>query len=137
MLKREIIFLIDISHFWCQGRCLSLETQSYNLFLRLKKKSDISNLFKTGYRYKCPGFIIIYKKNSLDYDRFGVVVSRRLGNAVKRNKNKRIFREIFRTHKTDIPPFFDILIKPNIDSLSVKRESLISCFKEWQKKVKS
>jgi ribonuclease P protein component len=35
--------------------------------------------------------------------RLGLVVTRRLGKAVKRNRVKRLLREFFRRHKTELP----------------------------------
>lgn len=39
-------------------------------------------------------------KNNLGYSRFGISVSRKLGGAVKRNRIKRIIREIVRLRDT-------------------------------------
>ena len=40
---------------------------------------------------------------SLTTPRLGIVASRRVGNAVKRNYGKRVFRELFRKHATELP----------------------------------
>jgi ribonuclease P protein component len=79
---------------------------------KIKKKSEISRLFKEGRRWECDGFVLIYGQNDLLHDRLGVIVSRAMGNAVKRNKVKRVFREVYRRNIRQSPPFFDILIKP-------------------------
>jgi ribonuclease P protein component len=79
---------------------------------KIKRKVEISRLFKEGRRRDCGGFILIYEQNGLPHDRFGVIVSRKIGNAVERNKVKRVFREIYRCNIRQTPPFFDILIKP-------------------------
>ena len=41
------------------------------------------------------------KKNNLPYDRFGISVSKKLGNAVFRNYYKRIIRSIIDNYKKD------------------------------------
>ncbi|MDG5814271.1 ribonuclease P protein component [Chitinispirillales bacterium ANBcel5] len=102
----------------------------------MKKRSDISMLIKKGQRWKCPSFVIIYSENNLSYDRFAVLVSRRIGIAVKRNKIKRIFRELFRTNKIDTPPFFDILIQPRPGIEDKYSKLLTDCYKEWHQRVK-
>jgi ribonuclease P protein component len=42
---------------------------------------------------------VLFLANSLGYDRLGIVASRRIGGAVRRNKAKRLIREIFRLNK--------------------------------------
>jgi ribonuclease P protein component len=51
--------------------------------------------------------------------RLGLVVTRRLGKAVKRNRVKRLIREFFRRHKSKLPPRdLVILAKPGAYALS-------------------
>jgi ribonuclease P protein component len=88
------------------------ETLRFGKAQKIKKRSEISRLFKDGRRWECSCFVLIYEKNDLGRDRFGVMVSRRLGNAVERNRMKRVFREVFRLNIKRCPPFFDVLIKP-------------------------
>jgi ribonuclease P protein component len=41
--------------------------------------------------------------------RLGLAISGRFGNAVRRNRLKRILREIFRLHKAQLPPGTDMI----------------------------
>jgi ribonuclease P protein component len=43
--------------------------------------------------------VLTISKNNLDVFKFGIVVSKKVGNAVNRNYYKRIFRVFFRTNK--------------------------------------
>ena len=79
---------------------------------KIKRKGEISQLLKEGQRWEHGSFVLIYRPNGLCHDRLGVLVSRKIGNAVKRNKVKRVFREVYRCNIRQTPPFFDILIKP-------------------------
>ena len=42
--------------------------------------------------------------------RLGIVASRRVGNAVKRNYGKRMFRELFRKHAAELPRGSELVI---------------------------
>ena len=53
--------------------------------------------------------VLAFLRNELDHSRFGFVVSKRLGNAVKRNKIKRRMREATRLQLPRIEPGFDLV----------------------------
>ena len=77
---------------------------------RIKKKKDFLVLYKKGYRYKSRYFSLIGLSNALTYSRVGVVASRKVGNAVIRNKAKRWMRELFRKNKELLEPPVDLII---------------------------
>ena len=55
----------------------------------VKKSYEFDNIIKNNDILKNRGFIIYKKENNLDYNRFGISVGKKLGNAVYRNKTKR------------------------------------------------
>jgi ribonuclease P protein component len=60
--------------------------------------------------------------NTLNTLRFGIIVSKKVGNAVKRNKIKRLLRTFFRLNKTIMERADYIFIaKNNIKDISYKR----------------
>jgi ribonuclease P protein component len=104
---------------------------------KIKKKSDIKYLINYGTREKCCDFVIISKSNIVDNDRVAILISRKVGNAIIRNKIKRIFREIFRTEIKRNPPFYDILIqiRPGIKIHNRLQHQI--CFRKWIEKSKT
>ncbi len=60
----------------------------------VKNQRDFNRIIKTAPNKKNKSFIIYYEKNNLPYDRFGISVGKKLGNAVYRNKYKRKIRAI-------------------------------------------
>ena len=65
----------------------------------VKSTRDFEKIIKTGNCKKNKYYIIHYKKNELQFDRFGISVSKKLGNAVFRNKYKRKLRAIIDNYK--------------------------------------
>ena len=78
---------------------------------RIKKSNEFSSIRSLGVRRVTPYFITQLKfvesnkagANSLPMTRLGVVASRRVGNAVVRNRGKRIIRRLFFNHRSLLP----------------------------------
>jgi len=63
----------------------------------LRSKTDFDAL-KNGLRLHIDGLRLVYCENHLSHARLGLAVSKKYGNAVKRNSLKRLLRERFRQH---------------------------------------
>ena len=77
---------------------------------RIRKKKEFLVLYKKGYRYKSKYFSLIGLSNALTYSRVGVVASKKVGNAVTRNRAKRRMRELFRRNKNLLTHPVDFII---------------------------
>ena len=65
----------------------------------VKNSWEFEEIIKNGKCKKNKYYVIHYKDNNLIYARYGVSVSKKLGNAVFRNKYKRILRSIIDNYK--------------------------------------
>lgn len=83
---------------------------------RLLKRSNFVELNRAGKRYHTTHFVVIAKRNGLDITRLGVTVGRRVGNAVVRNRTKRILREFFRLNKFRLPRGYDLVFVARKDA---------------------
>ncbi|MBC9873889.1 ribonuclease P protein component [Macrococcoides bohemicum] len=70
---------------------------------RIKKNDDFQKVYKQGKSVANKQFII-YRLNNQENEHFrlGISVSKKIGNAVTRNRIKRAVRESFTRHKQDI-----------------------------------
>ena len=84
-----------------------MESFSFPKSQRLLKRSDFVKLNQAGKRYHSAHFVVIAGKNSLGLTRMGVTVGRKVGNAVVRNRTKRLLREFFRLNKSRLPRGYD------------------------------
>jgi ribonuclease P protein component len=75
---------------------------------RLLNRNDFVNLNRSGKRYRTEHFTALYKMNGLDHTRLGITVSKRVGNAAKRNRIKRLVREFFRQNKESFLKGYDV-----------------------------
>lgn len=57
-----------------------------------------------------PSFVVITRPNSERQSRLGITVSAKVGNAVVRNRIKRLLRECFRQLRGEIVPSKDVLV---------------------------
>jgi len=71
--------------------------QTLEKFRRITRSSDYELLRHEGKRFHTAHFIVIVNPGR-DYSRLGLTVSRKVGNAVCRNRLKRWIRELFRQH---------------------------------------
>ncbi len=85
---------------------------------RVKKSKEIEMIIKQRHSVSNKHFVLYKKENhENNHFRFAISVSKKYGNAVKRNKIKRQIREII--SKIDIMEKYDIfiVIKSNLPSL--------------------
>ncbi len=61
----------------------------------LQKRADFLAANR-GLRVARPGFVLLVNPNTLGAMRFGITVTKKIGNAVVRNRMKRRFRELLR-----------------------------------------
>ncbi|MCG7419250.1 ribonuclease P protein component [Macrococcus epidermidis] len=70
---------------------------------RIKKNDDFQKVYKQGKSVANKQFIIYRLRNQEnEHFRLGISVSKKIGNAVTRNRIKRAIRESFTRHKQDI-----------------------------------
>ena len=67
----------------------------------VKSTRDFDDIINNGKNIRNKYYSIYYKDNNLKYDRFGISVGKKLGNAVFRNKYKRKLRSIIDIYKKD------------------------------------
>jgi ribonuclease P protein component len=89
------------------------EPASFSKHNRISQKKDFDYVLKHGKRFKCTAFTLIITYNNHPANRLGIRMSKKIGNAVVRNKIKRRLKEIFRLTQHMLKHHLDIVIIPH------------------------
>ena len=123
-------------------KTLLVESKRFVLEERIKRASEIKNLFKNGKRVSVEGAKLFFLPNEYQFNRIGFPLPRGYGNAVERNHSKRLSRETFRNLKSHLNTGYDMLFlvypgaeKPSFHSRCDQFLSLCKkagLLKEWE-----
>lgn len=97
----------------------------------IKEKKDFDRAFKTRNQFNSKYTYIYTYDSNLKYYRFGICVSKKIGNAVIRNRVKRRIKDIIDKSKLQfISKDYIIVVKKSINDAKYEeiREDLINAF---------
>ncbi|MHC4779520.1 MAG: ribonuclease P protein component [Planctomycetota bacterium] len=80
--------------------------------LRIRKGKEYDRVFQEGKKVSDGAVMVVFAPNGIPHSRFGILAGKKLGNAVKRNRVKRIFREAFRLSRIELPVGYDFVVVP-------------------------
>jgi ribonuclease P protein component len=95
---------------------------------RIRKQADFDRVY--GARLFAADDVLVVNgaPNGLAHARLGLSVSKRVGNAVVRNRWKRLIREAFRLSREQIPAGIDLVVRPQkgaVAEFEAVRRSLV------------
>jgi ribonuclease P protein component len=79
---------------------------------RLLRGPDFVRVFATKVFAADGTLVVSADRSTAEKTRLGLSVSRKVGNAVVRNRWKRLIREAFRRQKDLLPPGIDLVVRP-------------------------
>lgn len=98
---------------------------------RLRKRFEYLAVQRSGRRFRTDLFIVAWRDSPTPFTRVGVTASKKVGNAVARNRTKRCLREIFRRNKSLLPRATDIVFIANPRTPAADYDALVGCFRLW------
>lgn len=88
----------------------------------MKDNKCFNRCYRKGRYCSCRFVTAYFLPNGAAFNRVGISVSKKIGNAVERNRAKRIIRAAYRSSEQDFPIGFDIVLaaRPQIGGLKTQ-----------------
>ena len=96
---------------------------------RLRTAREFHHVYEQRRRAGDDHLLIFGAANDLGITRFGLSVSRKQGNAVRRSRLKRLLREAFRLSQHELPQGLDLVLIP--------RQGMESTLEDYRKSITS
>ncbi len=101
------------------------DAQRFRSADRLKKRYEFRRVQLSGRRIHTPHFLLVVQPNALPNTRLGITVTKKVGNAVQRNRIKRVVREVFRNNRLLFPVSHDVVFIAKRDAKGISYEALL------------
>jgi ribonuclease P protein component len=76
---------------------------------RITKNREYQAVFQSGISVATRGLVLYRMKNGLSENRTGYIVSKKNGNAVTRNRVRRLLRETYRSYANELAKGYDLV----------------------------
>jgi ribonuclease P protein component len=100
----------------------------------LKKNKEYRNVYSRGKSFADRYLVIYFLANNLEFCRFGFTVSKKVGNAVTRNRIRRLLKEACRLNNNVFSGGFDLVLVARRSIVSLEyvqvEESLLKLLKK-------
>ena len=95
-------------------------------FISICRNNDFRRLYAKGKSFVSPLVVVYVKKNRNQGLRVGITTSKKIGNAVLRNRSRRVIREAFRELSPRVKSGYDLVFvargrTPHVKSTDVRR----------------
>lgn len=96
--------------------------------ISLKNNYEFRRLYTKGRSAASPYAVVYCRENRSPVNRLGLTVSTKLGKAVRRNRVRRRYREIYRLNEVKFQTGYDIVIVARLKSLNAHFRTLEADF---------
>lgn len=105
---------------------------------KLRRPREFAQVYNFGIKAGDGHVLVFGARSAGETTRLGLSVSKKHGNAVARNRIKRLLREAFRLERAELPGGLDLIVIPRRQSgagLDDYRTSLVRCVQRVSRKL--
>lgn len=97
-----------------------------NKIYRLRSNMEFKKVYSGGKNYWNRNLVLYVKKNDIGNTRVGYSITKKIGNAVVRNKIRRRMKEIYRLNFSNIKNNYDLIFIPKKNTVDISYKELES-----------
>ncbi len=90
----------------------------------LRSMMEFKKVYSLGNNYWNRNLILYVRKNEINFTRIGYSITKKIGNAVVRNKIRRRMKEIIRLNYNDLLEGYDLVLIPKRNVVDITYEEL-------------
>lgn len=102
-------------------------------FVPLNKNKDFKRIYAKGKSYVSSSVVTYISKNRCGNIRVGITTSKKIGNAVKRNRARRVIRESVR--QLNLKNGYDLIFVARTKTAFIKSQQVQKCIKKHLKEA--
>lgn len=106
-----------------------------NEYISLKKNNEFRKLYSKGRFYQSPLIVTYVIRTRRNCTRVGITTSKKIGNAVLRNRSRRIIREAYRSLLPELRQGYDIVFVARGKTPFVKSTDVLRIMKKQLKEA--
>ena len=91
---------------------------------RLTSRRQFISVYEKGRRVSSSSFVLFGLPNDHGECRLGITVTRKIGSAVRRNRIKRVLRDIFRRNRAELSPPLDVVVNARAPIVGAESSAL-------------
>ena len=98
--------------------------------ITLNQNSDFRRAYGRGKSFAAPALVTYVVKNRVGYCRYGITTGKKIGNAVERNRSRRVIRAAFMQLASSVSGGYDIVFVARSKTKYVKSTAVLKVMTE-------
>lgn len=102
-------------------------------YITIKENRDFTRIYKRGKSFVSPALVTYINKNRLNNLRYGITTGKKIGNAVKRTRARRVIRAAYYELYSELKPGYDFVFVARGKTPFVKSQTVLAAMRQHMK----